>query len=160
AAATGAPPRGAAEELVAEVWREVLGIDAVGRDDDFFDLGGDSLRAGAVLGRVRTRAGVELPLRSVFDNPRLADLAENLAAPHRPTSAVEVPVRPPDARPVLSHEQQQVWLESQLRPGAAYTVHGRLWLSGPLDVPVLEGAVRAIVARHESLRTTFPITRG
>ncbi|MCX4091641.1 non-ribosomal peptide synthetase [Nocardia sp. alder85J] len=160
AAAAETPPRGAAEELVAEVWREVLGIDAVGRDDDFFDLGGDSLRAGEVLGRLRTRAGVDLPLRAVFDGARLADLAEALAAASNSPLLAAVPVRPPDAPPVLSHEQQQVWLESQLRPGTAYTIHGRQWLRGPLDVPALERAVRAIVARHESLRTTFPIARG
>jgi non-ribosomal peptide synthetase component F len=153
------PPRGPDEELVAEVWRQVLELDAVARDDDFFDLGGDSLLAGQVLSRLRERAGVGPSLRVVFENSRLADLAAALpppeAAPARGRSAVTS--RPPDAEPVVSFDQERLWLESLLKRNVAYNVHGRLWLRGALDVPVLERSIRAIVNRHETLRTTFPL---
>ncbi|NJC10948.1 amino acid adenylation domain-containing protein [Micromonospora profundi] len=158
------PPRGADEELVAEVWQQVLELDRVGRDDDFFDLGGDSLLAGQVLGRLRARAGSSLPLRLVFENSRLSDLAAALPAPAEgppdPTDRPEVSPRPADEPPVLSFDQERLWLESQIRPGAAYHVHGRLRLRGALDVAALERSVRAIVDRHEILRTTFPVVRG
>ncbi|WP_226362205.1 non-ribosomal peptide synthetase [Pseudonocardia sp. ICBG1142] len=154
----GAPPRGQTEELVAEIWRELLGRDAVGRFDDFFDLGGTSLSAGEVLTRLRARTGSAVGLRTVFGNPRLCDLAAALTTERTGTEAIE----PRDAgtTPVLSFEQQRTWLECQLSSGAAYSVHGRLWLRGPLDVAVLERSVRAVISRHESLRTTFPTVRG
>ncbi|MGC5015681.1 amino acid adenylation domain-containing protein [Streptosporangium sp. DT93] len=160
AAVGGEPPRGTDEELVAEVWRQVLGLDAVGRDDDFFDLGGDSLKAGEVLIGLRERSGRALSLRLVFENSRLADLAAALSTPEPSYAGQAVPARPPGARPVLSFEQQRVWLECQIRSKVAYNVHGRQWLRGPLDVPVLERSIRAIIERHESLRTTFPVVRG
>jgi amino acid adenylation domain-containing protein len=157
------PPRGPDEELVAEVWRQILGLDSVGRDDDFFDLGGDSLRAGQVLSRLRERAGSPLSLRLVFENSRLADLAAALPEPATADGSTGRPVvapRPPDAEPVLSFDQERLWLESQVRHGAAYNVHGRRWLNGALDVPALERSVRAIVNRHDVLRTTFPLIGG
>ncbi len=156
----GEPPRGADEELVAKVWRQVLHLDTVGRDDDFFDLGGDSLKAGEVLNLLRERAGRTLPLRMLFESSRLADLAAGLLTPESPSSGHAVPLRSPAAKPVLSFEQQQIWLECQVRSNAAYNVHGRQWLRGGLDVPVLQRSIRAVVDRHESLRTTFPLVRG
>ncbi|MEV4706149.1 amino acid adenylation domain-containing protein [Actinoplanes sp. NPDC049316] len=159
-AAGGEPPRGDDEELVARVWQDVLGLETVGRDDDFFDLGGDSLTAGDVLHRLRERAGRSLPLRTVFENSRLADLAATLAAPQgSPTAGVIAP-RPAGAAPVLSFEQQRTWLECQLKPGAAYNVHGRQRLRGVLDVPALERSLRTVIGRHEALRTVFPVVRG
>jgi amino acid adenylation domain-containing protein len=83
----GERPRGAAEELVAAVWREVLELDTVGRDDNFFDLGGDSLLANRVLARLRERAGVEVPLLALFEQPQLAGLAAALPA-ERPAADV------------------------------------------------------------------------
>ncbi|MEU7007485.1 amino acid adenylation domain-containing protein [Streptomyces sp. NPDC046332] len=162
---SGEPPRGADEELIAEVWREVLELDEVCRDDDFFDLGGDSLLAGEVLSRLRPRAGGALPLRMVFEHSRLADLAAALPAAPAPRSDTgadpgTVPPRQPQAPSVLSFDQQRVWLESMVKGGTAYNVHGRQWLNGPLDVPVLERSIRAVIGRHEALRTAFPADGG
>ncbi|MGZ2359813.1 amino acid adenylation domain-containing protein [Streptomyces sp. 372A] len=162
---SGEPPRGADEELIAEVWREVLEVDEVCRDDDFFDLGGDSLLAGEVLSRLRPRAGGALPLRLVFEYSRLADLAAALPAAPPPGSDTgagpgTVPARHPQAPSVLSFDQQRVWLESMVKGGTAYNVHGRQWFNGPLDVPVLERSIRAVIGRHEALRTTFPADGG
>ena len=144
------PPRGADEELVAQVWRQVLELDSIGREDDFFDLGGDSLLAGRVLSRLRERAGSALSLRLVFENSRLADLAAALppsAGATGPPARPVVSPRPPDAEPVLSLDQERLWLECQLRPGPAYHVHGRRWLRGALDVAALERSIRAVVDR-------------
>ncbi|SBT65696.1 Non-ribosomal peptide synthetase component F [Micromonospora sediminicola] len=156
----GEQPQGPDEHLIAEVWRQVLRIDEVARYDDFFDLGGDSLLAGQVLNRLRRRAGTRLPLRLLFDHPRLADLAVALSSARAAADQPTITPRRPDAEPVLSFDQQRVWLESQLRPGTAYNVHGRRWLRGTLDVPVLERSIRAILDRHDILRTTFPLVDG
>jgi hypothetical protein len=166
----GGRPRSPAERLVAEVWQEVLGLDAVGRDDDFFDLGGDSLRAGAVLTGLRQRTGADLGLRLVFEHTRLADLATALPATAKPARVAAtmaaapdpaaVTPRDPGGTPVLSFEQQRVWLESMIRPATAYNVHGRWLLRGPLDVAVLQRCVAAIVRRHDTLRTSFPLANG
>jgi amino acid adenylation domain-containing protein len=159
-AAGGGPPQGPAEHLVAEVWQEVLRRDAVGREDDFFDLGGDSLLAGMVLSGLRKRTGADVGLRQVFEHTRLADLAAELAATTLPSAPAVVTPRDPDAVPVLSFEQQRVWLESMLRPATAYNVHGRWLLCGQLDVGLLRRCVRAIIERHDTLRTSFPLTKG
>ena len=157
----GELPQGPSEDLVADVWREVLQLNAVGRDNDFFDLGGDSLLAGRVLTLLRRRTGADVSLRLVFEHTRLADLAAALpaVAGGSPNPAVVTP-RDPDAIAVLSFEQQRVWLESMVRPAAAYNVHGRWLLRGQLDVAVLRRCVRAIIARHETLRTSFPFADG
>jgi amino acid adenylation domain-containing protein len=155
----GGPPDGQAEQLVAEVWRDVLRLGAVGRDDDFFDLGGDSLRAGQVLTGLRARTGADVGLRLLFEHTRLADLAAALPAAAAESPAVVTP-KDPDVVPVLSFEQQRAWLESMIRPAAAYNVHGRRLLRGQLDVAVLERCVRAIIDRHDTLRTSFPLADG
>ncbi|MBV8200732.1 MAG: hypothetical protein JOZ15_08920, partial [Acidobacteria bacterium] len=76
AAATRQPPRTAAERLLAGIWKEVLGVAEAGARDDFFALGGHSLLATQVVARVRAAAGVELPLRTIFEAPLLAELAQ------------------------------------------------------------------------------------
>lgn len=168
----GEPPRGPDEQLVAAVWRDVLELDEVGRDDDFFDLGGDSLLAGHVLGRLRERAGGGLPLRLVFENSRLADLAAAVAEAAADSGATAqagpepstTPTRTPDTPAVLSFDQERIWLESMVRSGSpentAYNLHGRRWLRGRLNVEAFCSSIVAIVDRHEILRSSFPVCDG
>ncbi|MEU4159995.1 amino acid adenylation domain-containing protein [Actinoplanes sp. NPDC026670] len=158
----GGTLRGPDEELVAGVWRDVLDVEAVGRDDDFFDLGGDSLLAGQVLSRLRERAGGGLSLRLIFEHSRLADLAAALPPPGDPAPEQPSAVTPRSAgaAPVLSFDQERMWLESISGRNVAYNIHGRQWLDGPLDVAALQLSIGAIVARHESLRTRFPVVDG
>jgi hypothetical protein len=96
----------------------------------------------------------------VFEHSRLADLAAALARHAADAPALPVAPRPGDAEAVLSHDQQRLWLECQLKPGAAYNLHGRKWLRGALDVAVLERSIGAIVERHEAMRTSFPYVGG
>ncbi|WP_431873303.1 condensation domain-containing protein [Amycolatopsis sacchari] len=156
---TAVSPRTPHEEAVAAIWREVLGRPDVGVLDDFFALDGTSLQAMHVVARIRETWGVDIRARDFFESPTVATLASVLA-PSAPPERPALTPRPPDAAPVLSYDQQRLWLEDQLRPGAAYHVHGRRRLTGPLDLGVLERSVRAIVARHESLRTRFPLVDG
>ncbi|MEU4159999.1 condensation domain-containing protein [Actinoplanes sp. NPDC026670] len=153
------PPRTPVEETIAAIWADVLGHTDIGVFDDFFELGGHSLLAPRVVARIRKTLGVQIPVMDFFDGPTVAQLAVVVNARSSAQPQV-IGRRAPDAAPVLSFDQQRLWLENQLLPGAAYNVHGRRRLVGAVDVGALQASVRAILARHESLRTRFPTVDG
>ncbi|MES1243271.1 MAG: amino acid adenylation domain-containing protein [Acidobacteriota bacterium] len=149
-------PRNAAEEVIAGIWAEVLDLPRVGVDEDFFSLGGHSLLATRVVSRMRSALGVDLPVRSLFEAPTVAALAERVGSARE----LEPPIvaAPRDRDLPLSFAQQRLWFLHQLDPQSpAYHVPGILRLEGRLDVSALEGALRAIARRHESLRTTVSL---
>jgi amino acid adenylation domain-containing protein len=147
------------EEIVAALWGEVLRLKQVGRDENFFELGGHSLLATQVISRVRSVLQVEVPLRSLFEAPTVAKLAERIERVMRSERGVEIPPLLPASREQelpLSFAQQRLWFLDQLEPGrAAYNIPNAVRLNGELDTAVLEKSIQEIVRRHESLRTTF-----
>ncbi|MBB2914096.1 acyl carrier protein [Streptosporangium becharense] len=147
-------PRTPDEEAVAAIWRDALGCPDLGIFDDFFELGGHSLLVPKVVARIRKTLGLQIQIKEFYASPTIAAVAAG-ARPVPGTRAIGR--RPADADPVLSFEQERLWLEDQVRPGAAYNVHGRRLLTGPLDLPALEASIRAILLRHETLRTRFPV---
>jgi non-ribosomal peptide synthetase component F/acyl carrier protein len=153
------PPRTPYEEAILAIWSDVLGCSDFGVYDDFFELGGHSLLAPKVVARIRKTLGVHIPVMDFFESPTVAALASVVAAQSSAEPRV-VSRRSPNAEPVLSFDQQRLWLENQLLPGAAYNVHGRRRLVGAVDVAALEASVRAILMRHEALRTRFPVVDG
>ena len=169
---TVAPPRTETETTLAAIWIEVLGLDAVGIDENFFDLGGHSLLTMQVVSRVRQALLVELPLRAFFTMPTIAALAAHLDALRAevgagagrpiddPATALafdphqgRIPSYP--AGPAeLSFAQQRLWFLDQIDPdGAAYVLASGIELSGALDLSALEDSLQALVKRHDSLRT-------
>jgi amino acid adenylation domain-containing protein len=161
-----APPRTPAEELLADLWAELLKVGRVGVHDSFFDLGGHSLLATQLVSRVRPLFGVELDLAAVFAEPTVAALAARLeAAGEGGTAPAAPPIVPaprgPGSELPLSFAQQRLWFLDRLLPGsAAYDVPAALRLAGALDRPALAAALDGVVARHEALRTTFGNRRG
>jgi amino acid adenylation domain-containing protein len=155
------PPQGGVEEAVATVWAEVLGVPRVGRHDDFFDLGGHSLLATKVAGRLRGAVGLDVPLPALFDHPRLADLAAWIDGQRGVAPAdLDIPVLPRAtdgaSEFVASFAQERLWFLDQLEPGGAvYNLPTAVRLAGPLDLDALAAALGDLVARQESLRTTF-----
>jgi amino acid adenylation domain-containing protein len=157
-------PRNAIEEMIAGIWCDILGVAAVGVTDDFFVLGGHSLLATQVIGRIATSLGVELPLQSIFEAPTVAGLADRVAELRLAGEGLVVPplVRVPrDGDLPLSFAQERLWFMHQLDPQSPfYNVPSALRLEGKLDARALELALRAIVRRHEVLRTTFAARDG
>jgi amino acid adenylation domain-containing protein len=156
-------PRGAAEEGLAVLWEEVLGIAGVGAHDDFFELGGHSLMATRLASRLRDRFGLEVPLETLFAAATVAEQAPRLAALGAAGSAAGRTIRPRQGSgpAVLSFAQQRLWFLDRLEPGSAwYNLAFAVRFAGRLDVAALGRALDALAARHESLRTTFEMRQG
>ncbi|MEV0435579.1 amino acid adenylation domain-containing protein [Nocardia sp. NPDC050413] len=151
-----AEPRTDAERTVAEVFAELLGADRVGRDDDFFALGGNSLLATRLAGRLGALTGARVPARTVFEHASVAALATALADLVADTR-VPLTRRERGARVPLSLAQQRMWFMARLDPDAStYNIPVALRLSGPLDTAALTAALDDVLERHEVLRTVYP----
>ena len=170
----------ATELALAETWTEVLGCARPGRDDDFFELGGQSLDAVRLATRAGRRFGVDVPAMMIFERPTLgayargveavlgaparapvvdpADrrtrLAQHLRAGRR--GVASNPVHGEASHPLATPAQQAMWLIERLGDaGSAYVIAQRTDIEGALDLPALERALQALVERHEALRTAF-----
>lgn len=154
---SGSPPRSGTEALLAGIWSECLEVADIGRDDDFFSRGGDSLKAAAMVAEIHAAFGVELNLGVLAEHPTLASLAAFVdggrgAADRGPIAAVaRTPAMP------LSLVQARLW-EKRLRPDHLYLQDARL--RGPLDVAALKASLEYLAGRHEILRTTFATVGG
>jgi len=151
-------PRTPAEEVLAGIWADVLGVERTGIHDSFFELGGHSLLATRVVSRVREAFGIELSLRALFEGPTIAQMAEAVEALRRaglPQLPPPVPVERTGGL-LLSFAQERLWFLDRLEPGSAfYNIPWALRLEGALDTAALERALGEVIRRHESLRTVF-----
>jgi amino acid adenylation domain-containing protein len=166
-------PRGDLERIVAAIWEEVLGSGPVGAADDFFVLGGHSLKATEVVSRLRRALRLELPIRALFEAPTVAELTleieRRMGLERGPEPPPLVPVpraagaggADSELRLPLSFAQQRLWLLDQLAPGlAVYNIPFVLEIAGPLSAAALAAALSRAVLRHEPLRTTYGAVRG
>ncbi|HEY0287966.1 MAG TPA: condensation domain-containing protein, partial [Pseudomonas sp.] len=150
-----AAPEGEREQALAVIWASVLGVDRVGRNDNFFDMGGHSLLASHVIGRIRFEMAADVPLKALFEAENLADFAQRMDVHRQQGHAPIVPMDRSAPLP-LSFAQQRQWFLWQWAPQqATYNVSSSLRLKGVLDVAALKRAFETLVARHEILRTTF-----
>lgn len=153
-----ATPRTPGESRVLDAFRKVLGNEAIGVEDDFFDLGGNSLSANELVGLL----GNGIEARTVFDLRTPAAIATALTGdPDRISneSALEDQglrrVQRGDRMP-LSSAQERMWLQNKIDPGPTYNIGAAFLASRPVDKAVLDAALRDLLERHESLRTRYP----
>lgn len=156
-------PRTPVEEILVNIWTQVLRLDQVGIHDNFFELGGHSLLATQVMSKVRQTFGLEVPLRHLFEAPTVASLAKRIESSQQ-TDLVQTPPLVPVARDgniQMSFAQQRLWFIEQLHPDSfTYNEPFAAHLVGFLNVDVLKQSINEIVRRHEVLRTTFAIIDG
>ncbi|NER29540.1 MAG: amino acid adenylation domain-containing protein, partial [Symploca sp. SIO1C4] len=147
------------EEMLAQIWGQVLKIEQVGINDNFFSLGGHSLLATQLVSRIRNTFRLELPLRSLFNSPTVAELANLIGQLQQQNLGVTFPpllARANDTKLPLSYSQQRLWFLDQFQPNSAlYNIPIALRLVGTLNITVLEQSLQAIIKRHEVLRTNL-----
>lgn len=160
ARAAAPEPLSLLETEVLKIWHEVMNREGIGIHDDFFSIGGHSLKAVQVVNRIHQRLGVDLGLSALFNAPTVAGLAKALAGRNK-RSAEPVPKLPDQQDYELSHAQKRLWIIDQVRGASQqYNIAGALLLEGELGVSALERAIALVVERHESLRTTFALVYG
>ncbi|MFF9346551.1 amino acid adenylation domain-containing protein [Streptomyces sp. NPDC014734] len=154
-------PRTTAEERLTAIWKELLPLERVGVEDDFFALGGNSLSALRLSTRIGRAFGVELRLASLFTHRSVAAQAA-LVSGSAPAPSTPAPARVPRGeRHVLSFAQERMWFLHMLDPDSdAYHIPVLIRLGGAVDAGAMEAAVTSLVARHEALRTTFTSEGG
>jgi len=155
------PPRTPLEELVTDVWRDLLNVEQISVNDNFFALGGHSLLATQMVARLRTLLHTDVTVRTLFDCPTIAQLSANLHRTESPTPALAGPPlspQKPEGPPPLSFAQQRLWFLEQWEPGGTAYLLPYAWrFHGPLDVGALEASLTVLVARHDSLRTACAV---
>ena len=157
-------PRSEIEVKLASIWQEVLGLAQVGVTDNFFELGGDSIVSIQVVSRAR-QAGLKLTPKDIFQHQEIGALVAALAKKEdgllSTTERQPIPRVARDGDLALSHAQGRLWFLWHLEPASsAYNIPGAIRLKGALDEAALQKSFDALVARHESLRTTFLASGG
>ncbi|PYQ27333.1 MAG: hypothetical protein DMF56_20495 [Acidobacteria bacterium] len=148
-------PENELQRDIATVWQQVLAAERVGIDDNFFEIGGHSLKATQIVARLHRRLGVEIALKEIFKHPTVRALAAAIEGRAR-RGYEPIPPAPPSELYEVSHAQARLWLLQNIeREPLAYNVVEAVRIEGPLDLAALRDAFRLLVARYEILRTTF-----
>jgi amino acid adenylation domain-containing protein len=154
-------PRSALEFRVARIFEEVLGRESFGRDENFFEQGGQSLKAMMAIARLRREVASGLSLADIFAAPTVAELAARAAVATASAPRPIGPVAGSEDRYPLSYAQRRLWLLEQMNPeSAAYNMTAAFLLEGTLDPAIVRAALRSLVQRHEILRTGFALDSG
>jgi amino acid adenylation domain-containing protein len=157
-------PRGPLEEVLAEIWRDLLALPEIGIHDDFFRQGGHSLLVTRLIARLRAVLQVDLPINSLFAAPTIADFAPLVEQALHSEQVRAIPPLLPRERAAsvpLSFAQQRLWFLDQLEPHSTAYLLPRVWrIEGALDRVALRVGLSELCNRHEILRTTFPARAG
>ncbi|MCP4216631.1 MAG: AMP-binding protein, partial [bacterium] len=151
------PPQNHTEETLAQLWAPILEIDSdlIGREADFFDLGGHSLRAGTLTTRIHKELGVAVPLAEIFKSPTLKAMADYISSTG-PKTYTGIPQAEEREYYPLSPSQQRFYMMQQLVPtGTPLNMPLVMDIEGELDIDRVENVFKQLIRRHESLRTSF-----
>ena len=157
-------PRTPGEEILVGIWNELLAVERIGVEDNFFELGGHSLLATQVIARIRDAFEVDIPVRTLFEAPRVAGLAKRVEQAMVAGAGIATPpivAVPRDGDLPLSFGQQRLWFLDQLEPHSPiYNIPDAVRIKGSLQIEALEHSLNEIVHRHEVLRTSIPTVDG
>lgn len=154
-------PETPTEEQLTKIWQSLLGVGPIGREDDFFALGGSSLIAIQLTTRIRSTFDVELPLKTLFEIPTVAGQSEAISRQGQAKGVDALTISKHQLTEAIpaSYAQQRVWFIQQLdaSASAAFHIPAALRLTGELDIDALRKTLDNVIARHDSLRTTFSV---
>lgn len=151
------PPRDAMEQTLAGIWADLLGVERVGRNDNFFALGGQSLTAIKLISRLQEEIGKTISTKALFDSASLGELAAAIHAGSGPVAALDWnrALHANDEAP-LSYQQTAIWFLSKLHPNSrAYNSQFLLRFEGHVDVETLRLSLRDVVDANDIYRTTY-----
>ena len=145
------------ENVIAGIWQDVLGVDKIGIHDNFFDLGGHSIKATQAVTRMKEALDVNLPIRAIFENPTIRELEGIIIElQSKEVRLSSIPELEKQSVYEVSHAQRRLWFLDKLIPNSpSYNIHGDILIEGGLNIDAVTKALQIIVNRHESLRTTF-----
>ncbi len=153
-------PANSIEEQLLALWQEVLGLDRISTESNFFDLGGHSLSATMLAARISTCFGVEVPLASVFRYPTIRAFAPVIQGAHQVRLAT-IDRQPEQEHYPVTSAQKRLFIIGQLQGiGTTYNIPCVFALTGELDEGRLSRALDRLIARHEALRTSFALVQG
>lgn len=148
------------EKIMATLWEELLGRKGIDREDNFFRIGGHSLKATRLISRIHAETNISLPLRDIFDYPTISALAARIDSAGTGQEDMIKPLKQQDYYE-LSSAQKRLWLLAQTNDGSkAYNMPYVFTLQGPLHYDVLLKVAYTMVERHEAFRTVFPVMDG
>ncbi|TQV86011.1 non-ribosomal peptide synthetase [Aliikangiella coralliicola] len=152
------------EKQLVTIWGELLNLDSenIGVNDNFFELGGHSLIVTQLISMIRSELKIELPLKAVFEHGSIKALAQIISQCEEQATPAIIPVDRSKLESLpLSYAQERLWFIDQLESdNATYNIPGAVVLKGDIDINLIEQAFNLIIARHENLRTTFPVENG
>jgi acyl transferase domain-containing protein/acyl carrier protein len=150
-----APPENETQQKLVQIWQRFFGLEQVGIDDDFFDLGGDSLKAMAVTGFIQKEFHSKLTLAELFKTPTIRKLAQYIREAEQ-TNFIELEKAEEREFYPLSYSQQRLYILHQLNPASsAYNMSKRFLLNEEVDEKIVKGVLKTLVERHAGLRTGF-----
>ncbi|MEM7555067.1 MAG: amino acid adenylation domain-containing protein [Cyanobacteria bacterium P01_A01_bin.84] len=164
-------PRNPIEEILVNIWSDVLGVEKISVDDNFFELGGHSLLVTRTISQIREAFEIELPVKTFFETPTIAEIAEiigvntsNINKSDINKSELSQPkierIQHREELPI-SFSQQRQWFLSQLEPESPfYNIPAAIAIHGKLDITILEDSFREVIHRHQALRTAFLTVEG
>lgn len=152
-------PKNSTETKLCEIWKEVLNVESISTSDNFFDIGGHSLKAMQIISRVRNRFQVTLEFEDLYTAPTITELAERIEK-SKSEQSERIPKAPEQPDYPLSHAQSRLWLQHNMEAGSAYNMPLTYLIRESIDPAILKEALRQLLERHEILRTAFILKDG
>ncbi|MCX7920819.1 MAG: amino acid adenylation domain-containing protein [Clostridia bacterium] len=154
------PPENPIEEKLVDIWRELLRVERIGVNDNFFEVGGHSLKAVALKARIAKEFNIDVTLDDIFREPRIKGLAKCIENGEYKGYLSVKPVEDREYYPVSFAQNKLVMLNSIENIETAFNMPGGILIEGNIDIKRVEDAFRELVNRHEALRTSFELRNG